>query len=60
MSNDKCPYCKDFNDEKYQINICEVEVQGGYYHYYCPINYCPNCGKILKRFKKDDKAELYS
>lgn len=57
MSKTKCTYCKDFNEEKYNINICEVEIQGGYYIYHCPINYCPSCGKRLARFSKDDKAD---
>lgn len=60
MSKTKCPYCKDFNDEEYPIEIYELRIQGGYYIYHCPINYCPNCGKILMRFDKDDKTKSHS
>lgn len=49
-----CSYCKDFNEEKEEIGITELRLgNDGYYNYECPIKYCPNCGKILNRYKKD-------
>ena len=42
-----CQYCKDFKEEKFPIEISELRIEGSYYNYHCPINYCPNCGKPI-------------
>jgi anaerobic ribonucleoside-triphosphate reductase len=55
---EKCQYCKDLNTEKEEMKIVEIYIQrAGYYGYRCPIKYCPNCGKILDKYK-DDKERL--
>ena len=49
----KCKYCEDFNKEKEEMKIYELEV--GYqefYFYECLIKYCPACGTILDKYKK--------
>lgn len=43
-----CIYCKDFNEEKEDIEISEVIVEGLHYQYHCPLKHCPNCGEKLK------------
>ena len=48
----KCKYCKDFNEEKEDMQIVKLEIgTDGYYNYECPIKYCPNCGMILEKYK---------
>jgi rubrerythrin len=47
-----CKYCKDFNEEKNDMEIYEIDIIGvGYFFYDCPIRYCPACGKILDKYK---------
>lgn len=46
-----CKYCKDFNEEKSEMQIYEIYVEESYYIYECPIRYCPNCGKILNKYR---------
>lgn len=54
VNDSTCKYCKEFIEEitrtyqKQKISIVEICVgYDGYYKYECPINYCPNCGKLL-------------
>lgn len=48
-----CKYCKDFNEEKEIMEICQIYISAiqGYFNYNCPVKYCPFCGKILNRYK---------
>jgi Fe-S cluster assembly iron-binding protein IscA len=49
-----CQYCKDLNNEKEKMKFVEIYIQrAGCYDYECPIKYCPNCGKILNRYKEN-------
>jgi hypothetical protein len=49
-----CKYCKELNKEKEKIAIDDIHIRtAGYFGYYCPIRYCPNCGKILDKYKVD-------
>lgn len=51
----ECEYCKDLNEEKYDVEIHEVYIQGGYYNWGCMIRYCPYCGRKLDKYKEDDE-----
>lgn len=53
----KCKHCKDFNEEKYAITIDEIRIQGSYYHYSCPIKFCPACGSVLNKYVKGDESK---
>lgn len=55
----KCKYCKDFNEEKHDITIDEIRIQGSYFHYNCPIKFCPSCGTILKKYKQSTCQMCY-
>jgi len=57
----KCKYCKDFNEEKEDMQITQLEIgTDGYYNYECPIKYCPNCGTILEKYKiKQDNKHRF-
>ena len=57
----KCKYCKDFNEEKEDIQITQLEIgTDGYYNYECPIKYCPNCGMMLRKYKiKQDNRHRF-
>lgn len=46
----KCKYCKDLNDEKSDMEISQIVINGSYYDYEVPIKFCPNCGKVLKKY----------
>ena len=46
-----CKYCKDLNDEKCDIEVYQIVINGRYYNYDMPIKFCPNCGKELKKSK---------
>lgn len=47
-----CKYCKDLNEEKERITIEELHLHpSGYYNYSIPLIHCPNCGKILNKYK---------
>lgn len=51
-ATNKCKYCNDLNEEEYPIEISELRIQGSYYKYYMPIEFCPVCGKRLNRYIK--------
>jgi len=54
-----CKYCKDFNEEKEEMNMSQLEISGSYYNYECPINFCPNCGlKIKQNVKRNENDKL--
>lgn len=50
-----CLYCNDLNEEFEDIEVCEIRIRNaGYFSYYIPINYCPNCGRKLDKCKEND------
>lgn len=50
---EECLFCKDLNEEKNDIKVTEIYIHGaGHYNYGMPINFCPNYGKILKKYDK--------
>ena len=54
-----CSFCKDLNEEKEDIKVTEIYISGaGYYGYGIPINYCPKCGEILKKYIVGQKPKL--
>ena len=53
-SMEECQYCNDFNNEKEEMIIDKIYIQtAGHFWYQCPIKYCPNCGKILNKYKNN-------
>lgn len=54
-----CKYCKDFNEEKQDIEVDGIKIRSaGYYNYSVPIIYCPACGKILNKYKNRTKEQI--
>ena len=53
----ECEHCKDFNQEKENIKVTDINVGGTFYNYDCPIIYCPNCGKLLNKYKGKVKTK---
>jgi phage FluMu protein Com len=47
----KCEYCKDLNAEKQDMEVSQIHMLDGWFNYEIPIKYCPNCGKILKKYE---------
>lgn len=49
-----CTVCKALNEEKEAMSVSEIYIYGaGYYNFSIPIYYCPQCGKPLKKYKKE-------
>jgi len=56
----ECKYCKGLNEEKEDMQIIQLEIGiDGYYNYECPIKCCPNCGKLLEKYKIDDRKNRF-
>lgn len=50
-----CEYCKELNTEPNRMYTDGLYINcAGYYNYRMPIIYCPYCGKLLNRYKKED------
>lgn len=50
-----CNCCERLNTEEERIRITEIYIStAGYYNFYANIIFCPECGKILKKY--EDKA----
>ena len=55
----KCKFCKELNEEIEEMRIDEIYIEAaGYYIYYCPIKYCPNCGTILNKYKNTVEQKI--
>lgn len=49
---ERCRFCSDFNEENEDMTIEQIKIgEDGYFNYECPMKYCPNCGKILNKYK---------
>ena len=54
LNNTYCKYCEGLNEEKEEIRMEEIYIEAwGYFRYECPVKYCPNCGTILNKYKKE-------
>jgi hypothetical protein len=48
-----CKECKDFNERRdYTSDSFEMCFK---WECKCPIKHCPNCGKVLDKYKEEDK-----
>ena len=52
-----CDKCEELREEKSDIMISEVRIDGSYYGWYCPINFCPKCGRPLAEVRKENKND---
>jgi len=53
-----CKFCMELNEEMEDIVIREIWIRSaGYYNWSCQIYHCPNCGRLLKKYKVTEVTE---
>ena len=55
-----CDRCRDLIEDRTKhpytiIEITEIRADGSYYNWFCPIHYCPQCGKKIEVKKNETK-----